>query len=31
MRRAEFLPALDVEGKPMASYWLNSVNFHVGL
>lgn len=31
MRRAEFKPALDADGKPMASYWLSSVNFHMGL
>jgi hypothetical protein len=29
MRNAEFDPALDVEGKPIASYWLNSVVFHI--
>lgn len=29
MRNAEFDPALDAEGKPIASYWLNSVVFHI--
>lgn len=28
MRNAEFEPALDADGSPIASYWLNSVNFH---
>lgn len=27
MRNAKFHPALDAEGRPIASYWLNSVNF----
>ena len=29
LRRAHFRPALDVDGKPISSYWLNSVNFHI--
>ncbi|HWV59835.1 MAG TPA: TonB family protein [Sphingopyxis sp.] len=29
MRNAEFDPALDAEGNPIASYWLNSVVFHI--
>jgi TonB family protein len=29
MRNAKFEPALDAEGKPIASYWLNSVVFHI--
>lgn len=29
MRNAEFDPALDAEGKAIASYWLNSVVFHI--
>jgi TonB family protein len=29
MRNAKFEPALDAEGKPLASYWLNSVVFHI--
>lgn len=29
MRNAEFEPALDAGGSPIASYWLNSVNFHM--
>lgn len=29
MRNARFEPALDAEGKPIASYWLNSVVFHI--
>lgn len=28
-RRARFEPALDGEGRPVASYWINTVNFHV--
>lgn len=27
MKRAKFDPAIDAEGKPMASYWRNSVRF----
>ncbi len=29
MENAKFLPALDAEGKPMPSYYLNSVRFNV--
>lgn len=29
MRNAQFDPALDAEGNPIASYWLNSVVFHI--
>jgi TonB family protein len=29
MRRAKFEPALDADGRPMPSYWLNSVTFHI--
>lgn len=29
MRNAEFEPALDAGGSPIASYWLNSVIFHM--
>lgn len=29
MRNARFEPALDADGKPVASYWLNSVVFHI--
>lgn len=29
MRRAKFLPALDEEGKPLASYYRNSVQFAI--
>lgn len=29
LRNAEFEPALDAEGSPVASYWLNTVNFHM--
>ncbi len=29
MRNAEFEPALDAGGSPIASYWLNSVTFHM--
>lgn len=29
MRNARFDPALDAEGQPVASYWLNSVVFHI--
>lgn len=29
MRRAEFQPALDADAVPMASYWINTVNFHM--
>lgn len=28
-RRARFEPALDSDGRPIPSYWLNTVNFHV--
>ncbi|WOF44063.1 energy transducer TonB [Sphingopyxis indica] len=28
-RRARFEPALDSDGRPIPSYWLNAVNFHV--
>jgi hypothetical protein len=27
MRRARFDPALDKDGKPLASYYVNSVRF----
>jgi hypothetical protein len=27
MRRARFTPALDAEGKPLISYYLNTVKF----
>jgi TonB family protein len=27
MHRARFKPALDAEGKPMASYYINTVRF----
>lgn len=30
MRRARFKPALDAEGKPIASYHINSVQFVIG-
>lgn len=30
MKRAKFAPALDAEGKPMRSYWRNTVHFEVG-
>lgn len=30
MRRAKFAPALDADGKPMRSYWRNTVRFEVG-
>lgn len=29
MRNARFEPALDAAGNPIASYWLNAVNFHL--
>lgn len=29
MRNAKFEPALDAGGSPIASYWLNSVVFHI--
>lgn len=29
MRRARFAPALDAQGKPLASYYRNSVRFHI--
>lgn len=29
MRNAKFEPALDAGGNPIASYWLNSVTFHM--
>ena len=29
MRNAEFEPALDAGGSPIASYWLNTVVFHM--
>lgn len=29
MRNAKFEPALDADGSPIASYWLNSVTFHM--
>ena len=29
MRNAKFEPALDAGGSPIASYWLNSVTFHM--
>ena len=29
MRNAKFEPALDAGGDPIASYWLNSVTFHM--
>ena len=29
MRKAEFEPALDAAGSPVASYWLNTVTFHI--
>jgi len=28
MKRAKFLPALDAEGRPIASYYRNNVRFH---
>jgi hypothetical protein len=30
MKRARFAPALDADGKPMRSYWRNTVRFEVG-
>lgn len=30
MKRAEFLPALDAAGQPLASYYINSVVFQIG-
>ncbi len=30
MKRAEFQPALDADGKPMASYYINTVVFSMG-
>lgn len=29
MRKAKFHPALDADGRPVASYWMTSVNFHI--
>ena len=29
MRRAEFEPALDAQGKPVPSYWIATVNFRI--
>lgn len=29
MRRASFIPALDAEGKPLASYYRNTVRFQI--
>lgn len=29
MRKASFEPALDAEGNPLASYWINTVMFHM--
>ena len=29
MRKARFTPALDAQGKPVASYWLNTVRFEI--
>ena len=29
LKRAKFKPALDLEGKPMASYWRNTVTFSI--
>ncbi len=30
LRKAEFQPALDADGKPIVSYWRNAVRFNMG-
>ena len=30
MKRARFEPALDADGRPVPSYWRQTVNYRIG-